>query len=151
MRRMIMPIRAKIIEQKVCDGPLGYVHGYFYNIRRLFIEEHDLVITVDGEMVHTFPSSDLDDEYQVVGETEIPSGIFSDAMAHMTSGKRLTEKIQILNDLTGKPTELARSDVKFEITASVDGESSLVHLNDDKTFTIFHLTEGVEDEDPGIE
>ena len=145
-----MPVKAKIVEQKVCDDPLGYVHGFFYNVRRLLVEEYDLVITVDRGVVHTFSSNELGDGYEIVGETEIPPGILLDAMNHMDTGKRLSEMIPVLNVLTGKPAELSRSDVTFEITT--DGEDpSVVRLNEDGSFTITHLTEGVENEGPRSE
>ena len=137
-----MSVRAKIVEQKVCEGTLGFIHGMFHYVRRLIVEDYGLVITVDGDVVHAF-FGDIGDDHEIIGETDVPSEIFSDAMLHASSGRRLRGMIQDIKDLTGEPSRLP---IRFD-----DGITYTTSSQDDGTFMVINPEEGVENEGPRTE
>lgn len=43
---------AEILEQRVCDGTLGFVHSVFYKIMRLWIKDAKVLITAEDDKIY---------------------------------------------------------------------------------------------------
>jgi len=110
-------MKAKVVEQEMSDSVLDWTHGFIYKGRRLLVDEHQLVITADRNKVHAF-FGDIGD-HDLIGEVDIPTELFSDAMIHASTGERLKRMIPEIVALTGEPSKMpARFEVEDEITSS---------------------------------
>jgi hypothetical protein len=89
-------MKARIIAQKVSMGVMDYVHGGGSLTKRLVVEEKDnLCITIGEGQLYAFTGFNLDgNEYELVGETEVPDELVEQAFAY-TQAKMEFDKLRV--------------------------------------------------------
>lgn len=80
-------LRAKIVEQKVIENALDFVHGGGRYIKRIIVEEKDnLAITPHNNEVYVFTGFNLK-KCEVLGEVEVPDVLVEQAHAFAKAKK----------------------------------------------------------------
>jgi len=75
-------MKAKIIVQMVHEGLTDLTHGGGYQVKRLVVEEkNNLAITPDDNQLYAIIGFDLRNDYEVIGEVEVPDDLVEKALA----------------------------------------------------------------------
>ena len=94
-------MKGYIIEDTVCNGPLGYVHGQFFSIKRIVVD--GMVITVHGDELYAISEEDFDEDREDVNfieDIEIDDNIIDKVRDYMKMKEELIPIKKTLEDIT---------------------------------------------------
>lgn len=91
-------MKAEILEQIITDGNLGFIHGMFYKIRRLWCKDAKVIITTENNniYVHNKPFGD----YTKVGEIEVSDKLVNDALTLLNAKNAIKKHLKTIQKLT---------------------------------------------------
>ena len=93
-----------IVEDTVCDNSLGYVHGQFFKIKRIMVD--NLVITAHDSALYVISKEEAGrEEFQKIGEIDIPEDVVNKFRDYMNLKKEL---ILITDELIAEDISLKK-------------------------------------------
>jgi hypothetical protein len=89
-------MKAKIVQQMIYEGWLGWSHGMGDTIKRLVIEEMDnLAITLHQGKMYAIPNFKIEDDCTILGEVEVPDKLIVQAHTLVLAQEKLDSLIPL--------------------------------------------------------
>jgi len=92
-------MKAKMMEDVVCDGAMGFVHSMFYPINRIIVD--GLVVTLHNKELYVVREEDFkkSEDFKFIKEIEVPEALVDEIRAYLVAKEKISSKIEDVRQL----------------------------------------------------